>query len=121
MTDSHVYSALTGVVSGHKRKTGHATGVPGVLVSRSVGVCLDIDAMLEDTEFQEALNWMQLSNFVKIPVQNSPPTQKVQMNFCKPAHKIFPLQHGDSVLRKTFLENFTWDCMLRIGRCTVRM
>lgn len=43
VTDSQVYSALT--LSGHKRKTGHAASVPGVLVSRSVGVCLDIDAV----------------------------------------------------------------------------
>lgn len=62
MTDLHVYSALTAVASGHKRKTCHATGVPGVLVSRSVGICLDIEAVFEDTGFpREALNMMQKS------------------------------------------------------------
>lgn len=52
MTELHIYSSFTEVVSGHRRKTGNVTtSVPGALVGRYVGICLDIGTMFEDALF----------------------------------------------------------------------
>ena len=49
MTDLHIYSALTEVESGHKKtRACYDTRVPGALVSRYIGTCLDIGTTFED-------------------------------------------------------------------------